>query len=103
MGFVHLDRTSPGTSIDVVLFSCFEIALFLEFLSHRQMGFLEQIRPVLGHQPDHVIILPTLLIHGNGHIELLNNQVHLLSLFPLLLLFELLGLLNIQTDDLAFR
>lgn len=85
-----------------MLLGRFEVAgLFVQFLCDGQVGLLEEAGSELGDQPDHVVVLLAFFVHGNGHIVLLDNDVHLLGLLPFLILFELLGLLHVKVVDLG--
>lgn len=44
-------------------------------LGQVQVGLVEQVRVMLGHQADHVIKHPVLLIHGDGQVWLLHHGV----------------------------
>lgn len=86
-----------------MLFSKFEVSLFVKFLCNIEMSVFKKIASVFGYKSDHVVILSTLFIHGNCKIVFLNNNVHFLCFLEFLLLLEFFGLFNIKIGDFSFR
>jgi hypothetical protein len=101
--FVHFHSSSPGSCRNIMLFGKFRVSFLMKLLGDCQVSLLEEVTSELRHKSDHIVILTTFFVHGNGKIIFLDDHVHLFSLSPFFLLLELLGLLDVEVGDLTFR
>ena len=67
------------------------------------MRVLQGLLLVLRRKSYHVVVLPCLLVHGDGHICLVHRQEHLLGFFVPGLCLQFLRLLYVQQRDLVVR
>eukprot|EP00961_Rhodomonas_salina_P294475 3934609-Rhodomonas_salina.2 len=71
---VHVDRALPVVGLDVVPLRVLELALRLQLLRQVQVRLGEQILAVLPDQPDHVLVVPVLLVHVDCEVRLVHHQ-----------------------------
>ncbi len=58
----HVDRRLPVVGLDVMPLRLLELALRLQLLRQVQVRFSQKVFPVLSDEPNHVLVMPVLLV-----------------------------------------
>mmetsp|Transcript_18210 Transcript_18210/g.45957 ORF Transcript_18210/g.45957 Transcript_18210/m.45957 type:complete len:651 (-) Transcript_18210:1778-3730(-) len=98
---VHVDGRLPVLRLHVVPLRLLELVLALELLRQVQVRLREEVLAVLRHEPDHVVIVPVLLVHVDGEVGLRHHQVELLRLLDPPRGLELLRLRHVELPHLV--
>mmetsp|Transcript_64778 Transcript_64778/g.88967 ORF Transcript_64778/g.88967 Transcript_64778/m.88967 type:complete len:200 (-) Transcript_64778:420-1019(-) len=80
-----------------------EITLRLEVLREEQVRLLQQLLPILRHQPHHAVVLALFFVHVDGEIGLLDGEEEPLGLLELPEADHPLGLGDVQHRHLPLR
>eukprot|EP01136_Pigoraptor_vietnamica_P016315 Opistho-1_new@60213 len=100
VGAVHVHRALPVLARAVVLLREPVVALRLELLREVEVRLDEQVLVVRRHQPDHLVVLPRLLVHVDRQVGLLDRDVEALGLPELALRLHLLRLVDAKVHHL---
>jgi hypothetical protein len=85
------------------VFSHFEVAFALEFLSNGEMRVFEQILAISTDQTDHIVVGGSFLVHLNSLIRDFSRDVEFLSVFKVAFFFQTLRLTRVEFLDFVLR
>mmetsp|Transcript_4359 Transcript_4359/g.12271 ORF Transcript_4359/g.12271 Transcript_4359/m.12271 type:complete len:1023 (-) Transcript_4359:1504-4572(-) len=100
---VHGHGARPHLRLHVVVLGLLQVPLHLELLGDVLVGVVQELLPVLRHEPQHLLVLLALLVHVDGEVELVHHDVQLLGLVQLPLLLEAVRQAGVELRPLVVR
>mmetsp|Transcript_8238 Transcript_8238/g.24424 ORF Transcript_8238/g.24424 Transcript_8238/m.24424 type:complete len:646 (-) Transcript_8238:1922-3859(-) len=93
---VHAHGAGPHLGLHEIMLCLLEVPLKLVLLRDVLICVVEQLLAVFGNEPQHLLVLLTLLVHVDGKVEIIDHEVHLLGFDQLALLLQALRKRDVQ-------